>query len=132
MPRLLRSRLVVLVSLAALLIPVRAARADALGRDVALVVVGIVIVTAAVTTAIVLSVRHHPSVVGCAKQGANSLELTSEGSDPQLFLLTGDTVGIKVGERIKVQGKKNGKDAAGNRHFFVEKITKDYGTCQVR
>ncbi len=131
MPRMVRRRLVVLVAILSLLLPARAAKADEFGRDVALAVVAIVVVTAAITTAVVLSIRHHPSITGCATQGANGFEITSEGSDPQLYLLTGDTVGVKAGERIKVQGKKNGKDAMGSRHFFVEKIKKDYGACHV-
>ena len=131
MSRLLRRRFAVLIAVFLLLLPSRVARADELGRDVALVVVGIVIVTAAVTTAVVLSIRHHPSINGCARQGANGLEFTSEESVPQLYLLTGDTLGVKAGERMRLQGKKNGKDAIGSRHFFIEKIKKDYGVCAV-
>jgi hypothetical protein len=123
----MRRRFIALFVCLALLIPARPARAS-LGSDVAWVAVAIVVVTAAITTAVVMSVRRSPTVTGCAADGPNGLQLQSEG-DQQTFLLTGDTIGIKAGDRVKVQGKKS-KDPSGNRHFLVERFKKDYGTCK--
>jgi hypothetical protein len=125
----MRRRFIAVFICLALLLPARRARALSIGGAVALVVVTIVVVTAAITTAVVLSVRRNPTVTGCAADGPGGLQLQNEG-DQQTFLLTGDTVGIKAGDRVKVQGKKS-KDPSGNRHFLVEKFKKDYGTCKV-
>ena len=130
MSALVRRRLVVLLVILALVFPARPARADEIKNEVIVAVVAIVVVTAAITTAIVLSIRHHPSISGCVTDGPAGMQMVNEG-DQTSFLLTGDTVGVKAGERVKLQGKKNGRDATGSRHFFVEKIKKDYGVCRV-
>jgi hypothetical protein len=44
-------------------------------------------------------------------------------------MLIGDIANIKTGDRIRISGKKNKKDASGKRDFLVEKLTKDYGPC---
>lgn len=129
MSAFLRRRVVAcVVVLAMLALPARPARADTLKTDAELVIVAIVAVTAAITVAIVLAVKHHPSVTGCVSQGPGGLTLVSEGDQTSL-LLAGDTNGITPGDRIKVQGKKNGP--AGNRRFVVDKVKKDFGACKV-
>ena len=87
-------------------------------------------VSVVATVLIVHAAHHSPTVTGCVAAGADGMTIQNEG-DQQSFLLTGDTAGIKAGDRVKVQGKKKSKDASGSRHFFVEKFKKDFGPCQV-
>jgi hypothetical protein len=129
MTRPLRRRFIVLLVCLALLFPARPARADGYGTSIALAVVALVGITVVVTLVIVHSAHHSQNVTGCALAGADGLTLQSEG-DQQTYLLTGDTVGIKAGDRVKLKGKKKAKDATGSRHFVVDQFKKDYGTCR--
>lgn len=124
-----RRAIAVITIILLMLLPVREARADTIKNAAIAAIVGIVVVTAVITTAVVLTLKHHPSVTGCVAQGANGLQLLNEG-DRTSFMLAGDTIGVKAGERVKLSGRKNGKDAMGSRHFQVEKLKRDYGPCQ--
>jgi hypothetical protein len=126
----LRRRYIAVILCLALLFPARPAKADNLGKDVAWTVVAIVGITVVVTILIVHAAHHGTSMTGCVSAGADGMTIQNEG-DQQSFLLTGDTAGIKAGDRVKVQGKKKSKDATGSRHFFVERFKKDFGPCQV-
>jgi len=72
--------------------------------------------------------RAH-SLQGCVSSAPNSLILLNEG-DRQAYDLIGDTTIIKVGERVKLSGKRK-KDTSGKRYFLVEKLSKAYGACKV-
>ena len=69
------------------------------------------------------------SLQGCVSSAPNSLLLLNEG-DRQTYDLVGDTAAVKVGERVKVSGKKK-KDTSGKRYFLVGKLSKNYGACKV-
>lgn len=129
MTRPLRRRLIALLVCLALLFPARPARAAGYGTSIAIAVVALVGITVAVTLVIVHSAHHSQNVTGCAVAGADGMTLQNEG-DQQTFLLTGDTVGIKAGDRVKLKGKKKSRDATGSRHFVVEQFKKDYGVCK--
>ena len=103
----------------------RPAHADSLHAIAVEVVVSIVAVSAAITVGIVLAIKHHPSMKGCAATGPGGLQLTN--SDGQTYVLIGDTAGLKSGDRIHVSGQKQKKSAPEHR-FIVEK-SKDYGPC---
>ena len=72
---------------------------------------------------------HADTLHGCVSSAPNSLHLLNEG-DQQPYDLLGDTAAVKVGERVKVSGKKK-KDTSGKRYFLVEKVSKTYGACKV-
>ena len=90
--------------------------------------VGIVAVAVGIGVVVYLTFRQPPTITGCAVAGATGLTLQSEG-DHQTFFLTGDTTAIKPGDRVKVKGKKQKKDAAGNHPFLVSGLKKDFGAC---
>jgi len=69
------------------------------------------------------------SLHGCVSSAPNSITLLNEG-DRQTYDLIGDTAAIKIGDRVKVSGKKK-KDTAGKRYFLVGKLSKNYGACKV-
>jgi hypothetical protein len=52
-------------------------------------------------------------------------------SDHQSFALNGETAGIRPGDRVKVQGKKQKANGAA-RGFTVVKVKTDYGACPVK
>jgi hypothetical protein len=66
---------------------------------------------------------------GCVSSAPNSIILLNEG-DRQTYDLIGDTAAIKLGERVKLSGKKK-KDTSGKRYFLVGKLSKNYGACKV-
>ena len=66
---------------------------------------------------------------GCVSSAPNSTILLNEG-DRQTYDLIGDMTSVKVGERVKVSGKKK-KDTSGKRYFLVGKLSKNYGACKV-
>jgi hypothetical protein len=77
-----------------------------------------------------VAVKHNPGVIGCARSGPDGMTLTSE-SDKQTYTLVGDVAGIKPGNRVRVSGKKGKKKSAGTRELLVEKVSKDFGPCEV-
>jgi hypothetical protein len=94
------------------------------------VAVGIAAVGAAIGVGIYFAVRHNHSMTGCARSTADGMTLTTE-SDKQTYALTGDVAGIKPGNRVRVSGKKSNAKSAGTAHFLVEKVSKDFGACNV-
>ena len=74
-------------------------------------------------------VLRQPRLTGCVVHGANGLELMNEG-DSQTYLLSGDITNLKVGDRIKITGKKQKKNASGPRPVVVTSLKKDYGACK--
>jgi hypothetical protein len=96
-------------------------------------VAGVAIVAVAVGIGVVVyfTLRQSPTITGCAVTAANGLNLASEG-ERQTFLLTGDTADIKPGDRVKLKGKRQKKDAAGNRPFLVSNLKEDYGACTMQ
>ncbi len=73
-------------------------------------------------------VRPSPSLSGCVNSSASGLQLENE-SDHQTYALSGDLAALKVGTRVRLQGKK-GRDAAKSRTFVVGKVSKDLGPCR--
>lgn len=96
-------------------------------------IIGIVVgVVAFAVVAAVLLVRHSSrakTITGCVSTVTNGLAVTNE-NDKQVYALSGDTAGVKAGERMRLQGHKidsNGRQALG---WQVTQIQKDYGPCQ--
>jgi hypothetical protein len=93
------------------------------------------IVAAAAGVVIVAVVVIHEStkkraITGCVISGANGMTLTNE-SDKQIYELSGDTTGIKEGDRMKLRGKKvKPKGADRALVWKATKVTKDFGVCQ--
>ena len=56
------------------------------------------------------------------------MTITDE-KDKQIYALSGDTAGIKPGNRMKLQGKKV-KAADKTVVWEAKAVTKDFGVCQ--
>jgi hypothetical protein len=94
------------------------------------IAVGIVAVGAAIGVGIYFAVKHNHSMTGCTRSTTDGLTLTTE-SDKQTYALTGDVAGIKPGNRVRVSGKKSKEKSTGTNQFLVEKVSKDFGACNV-
>jgi hypothetical protein len=94
-------------------------------------VIGIIAGAAAALTVVGFLIyretHKHPSITGCVASGADGLTLQNE-KDKKVYALSGDSAALRAGERFTLKGKKI-KDSSGKRSFQVEKLTKDYGTC---
>ena len=86
-------------------------------------------VLAGIAVVIVLVVTHKKKITGCVTTNDKGITMTTE-NDKQTYQLSGNTAGIKAGERVRVQGKKiKSSDKGGTPTWEVEKLDKDYGPC---
>lgn len=101
---------------------------DFTGYKVAIVVA----VSAVVIVAVVLIHRSSKkkAITGCVNSGENGMSVTDE-KDKRIYALSGNTEGIKPGDRITLQGKKL-KPKGNDMTFVLEvnRVTKDFGVCQ--
>ena len=77
-----------------------------------------------------VAIRHNHSVTGCARSGPDGMTLTTE-PDKQSYTLMGDVARIKAGERVRVSGKKGKDKSSATPKFLVEKVSRDFGPCEV-
>ena len=87
---------------------------------------------AAVAVVIILGIHYSKkrAITGCVNSGTGGMSVTDE-KDKQVYALSGNTVGIKPGERMKLQGKKvkpTGPDKTLG--WEATKVTKDFGVCR--
>jgi hypothetical protein len=91
------------------------------------IIVGVAVAITGVGFLIYHETHQHPSITGCVVSGADGPTLKNE-TDKKVYALSGDFAVLGVGERGSLKGKKV-KDPSGRASFQVEKLTKDYGTC---
>lgn len=80
---------------------------------------------AAAITVGYLVLRSRHSLIGCVGESAKGTTLTS---DKATYTLDTGDVNLKVGDRVKLRGKK-AKSGSGHPSFAVKKLVKDYGAC---
>jgi hypothetical protein len=111
----------------ALAAPARSETFDTLGKQIT---VGIVLVSAAVAVGIVLIVLHEKhktrAMTGCITSGAAGMSITDD-RDKRIYVLSGDPVGVKPGERMTLEGKRRGGKMPV---FEARSVIKDVGVCQ--
>jgi hypothetical protein len=95
------------------------------------IVIGIVVVAVAVGVLVIVLIVHYRSkkraITGCVRSGATGLNVTDE-KDKRIYVLSGDTAGVKPGDRMTLEGKP--KQAGKTLVFEAQKVTKDFGACQ--
>jgi hypothetical protein len=96
--------------------------------------VGAIVGVAAALVIVTVVVIHQSSkkrkITGCVNSGENGMSLTDE-KDKRIYALSGNTAGIKPGERVTLQGKKIKPKGANNTFVWETKsVTKDFGACQ--
>ena len=68
-----------------------------------------------------------PAIVGCVQSADGTSTLIDE-RDKRTYALAGNHLNLKVGERLKLKGKKI-KEKDGKFTFRVKKVDHDYGAC---
>ena len=124
---------VVIVALCVVLaIPARAQTGTGKIVNSGAIIAGIVAVVAALVVVIVVVVHESSkkrTITGCVNSGENGVSVTDE-KDKRLYALSGDTTGLKPGDRVTLQGKKvKPKGANTPLAWEVDKETKDFGAC---
>ncbi|MFZ1142721.1 MAG: hypothetical protein ABR881_30535 [Candidatus Sulfotelmatobacter sp.] len=101
---------------------------------------GVVIIIAATTAAaaiaaivIVTSVHHRRKkivITGCVISGEKGMTVTDE-EDRKLYRLSGNTTGIKPGDRVRLQGKKlKPKGSDKTLIWETKEVVGDFGVCR--
>jgi hypothetical protein len=99
------------------------------------VLITIAATTAAAAIAVVAAVavhhRHKKIVItGCIVAGGNGMAVTDE-EDSNTYALSGNTAGIKPGERVQLLGKKVKQKGAGKPLVWdAKEVTTDFGVCR--
>jgi hypothetical protein len=96
-------------------------------------IIGIVVgVVATVVVVAILIIRHSAksrTITGCVTTAPNGLVVTNE-KDKRVYALSGDTAGVKPGERMTLQGHKISFSGSNPLGWEVSQIQKDYGACR--
>jgi hypothetical protein len=120
---------VVVVLCAALAMPARADWKSQVDDDIlaAVVVAAAIVVVAAI---VIVHYSKKRTVTGCVISGPNGMTVTDE-KDRQTYALSGNTVGITPGERLRLHGKKI-KPRGPNKKLVWEAgtVARDFGVCQ--
>jgi len=123
-----RGVLIVAISVV-LITPARADKLQTAGEEI---VIGIVAVSAALVVATVLIIHYSKkrTITGCVSSGETGMTVTDE-KDKQIYALSGNTVGIKPGDRMKLQGKKvKPKSPDKTLAWETREVNRDFGLCQ--
>jgi hypothetical protein len=94
-------------------------------------IVGAIVGVVAAVVIVTVVVKHKKrTITGCVNSGENGMSVTDD-KDKRLYALSGDTAGIKLGDRMTLQVKKiKPKDAGKTLVWETKKIDKDFGVCQ--
>jgi hypothetical protein len=97
-------------------------------------IVGIVVGVVATVVVVAIVIIHHSSksrtITGCVTAAPNGLVVPNE-KDKRAYALSGDTAGVKSGERMRLQGHKINSSAGNPLRWEVSQIQKDYGACRL-
>jgi hypothetical protein len=110
------------------------ARADKLQTEGEEIVIGIVAVAAALVVGTVLIIHYSKkrTITGCVSSGETGMTVTDE-KDRQIYALSGNTVGIRPSDRMKLQGKKVKPKSPDNTLVWeTREVNKDFGLCQLQ
>ena len=92
------------------------------------VIVGVV-AGVAVIAIVAIHYSKKRTITGCVKPAQNGFSMNDE-KDKLVYALSGDTAGVKQGERMSLQGKKIKPNAGSLLGWEITKIRTDYGVCQ--
>jgi hypothetical protein len=107
------------------------ARADKLQSDADNIIIGIVVMVVAlvVGTAVAIHYSKKRTITGCVSSGANGMTVTDE-KDRQTYALSGNTVGITPGDRMRLRGKRVKSKSDKTLVWEAGSVAKDFGVCQ--
>lgn len=106
--------------------------ADTLKSNADHVIEGVVAGLAAVVIVVAVAVHETTSkrmITGCVNPAENGMTVTDE-KNKQVYVLFGDTTGVKPGDRMTLRLKKIRTKGTNTLTWEPKKITKDFGACQ--
>lgn len=74
-----------------------------------------------------LVLRNRGAMTGCVEESSNGTRLVNE-KDNKTYSLNASGLNLKVGDRVKLRGKKL-KASSSGQAFEASKLVKDYGSC---
>jgi hypothetical protein len=96
-------------------------------------IVGAIVGIAVGITVIAVVAIHYSkkrTITGCVNSQGSSMTVTDE-KDKQVYALSGDTVGVTPGDRMRLEGKKiNSKDPPNTFIWNVSKVKETFGVCR--
>jgi hypothetical protein len=93
-------------------------------------IVGVAAALVVVTVVIIHESSKKRTITGCVNSEENGMSVTDE-KDKRIYALSGNTAGIKPGDRITLQGKKvRPKGSDKTLVWEAKRVTKDFGACQ--
>ncbi len=93
------------------------------------IVVGVVLLVVVVAVVAIHHSAKQRKITGCVVASPSGLTVNNE-RDNRIYALSGNTAGVKAGERMSLQGHKINPDAGNPLGWQVTQIQKDYGACQ--
>lgn len=125
--KLWRAVLIIVLSVA-VAAPARAESIATAGKQIE---VGIVVVAVAVGVLVTFLIVHYAhknrAITGCVTAGANTATSVTDEKDKRTYVISGDPVGVKPGDRMTLGGKR--KQSGGTLVFEAHSVTKDFGAC---
>jgi hypothetical protein len=122
-----RAVLIAVVSVA-LTVPARGESLQTAGDQILAGIIVVSVAAGVLVTVLVLHYKHKKAAItGCVISAQNGLSLTDE-KDKRLYILSGDAVGIKLGDRITLEGNRKHRD--NTLVFDAHRVVKDFGVCQ--
>jgi hypothetical protein len=124
-----RGFLIVVLTLA-LAAPARADKLQTIGRNIEIGIVAVTAALAVVVTVVIIHYSKKRTITGCVNSGGGRMTVTDE-KDRQMYALSGNTVAVTPGDRMKLKGKKvKPKGSDKNLVWEAKEVTKDFGVCK--
>ncbi len=92
-------------------------------------IVGIVAAVVVVTVVAIHESSKKRTITGCVSSGENGISVRDE-KDKRIYVLSGNTAGIRTGDRITLSGKKVNPKGAGTLIWEAKRVAKNFGPCQ--
>jgi hypothetical protein len=123
-----RGFLIVVLTLV-LAAPARADKLQTIGRNIEIGIVAVASALVVVVTVVIIHYSKKRTITGCVNSGGNGMTITDE-KDRQTYGLSGNTVGVTTGDRMKLKGKKlKPKDLDKTLIWEAKEVSKDLGVC---
>lgn len=120
----------VLILCIALAAPVEAKGWPPTGGEIVAGIVGVSVAIVVIAVVVVHESTKKRTITGCVLSGENGMRLTDE-KDKRMYTLSGNTAGVKPGDRMTLQGKKRNPTGKNENPLWeVSNESKDFGTCQ--
>jgi hypothetical protein len=108
--------------------------ARAVNAEGVLIIVAATAAAAAIGIGVTVSIVQHKRkkivITGCVISGEKGMKVTDE-EDKKTYVLSGDTSGIRAGDRMKLEGKRiKAKSPDKSQVWETKQVIKDFGVCQ--